>query len=242
MGRKLKFAFLKCISIILLLSCKDKSDIELTVLNKELITYSYGSKKDTINIVSYCLENKSNSKYFILNFGSDTLSVNYNFLRKNGIEFNVFNRKNDKEVDYDNEIFPQTLLDNPFRTDCDIKANKLISQRENLECERLKYNDFWTPFISEKLVQNHFINPGEKIYGRIYLNITDTMKFENGRVNYAKLYHGNNYYAKVSINSDTINYKTKLYPEVLMRIKNNDVKIYHGKILSKNAIPIKVLK
>lgn len=241
---KKHFSFLKALPFFLLISCveKQEDDIKLTLFNKELIAYGYGSKKDTINIVSYCLENKSNSKYFILNMGSNTLSTHYNFLRKNGIDFNVFNRKNDREVDYDNDMFPQTLSHNPFRTDSDIKAAKIITQMENLECERLKYNDFWIPFISEKFVQNHFIHPGEKIYGRIYLNITDTMKFEDGRVNYAKLYHGNTYYAKASIISDSSNYKRKLYPEILKRIKDNDVKIYHGKIVSTNNLPVKVIR
>ena len=106
----------------------------------------------------------------------------------------------------------------------------------------MNYNGVYSYFTSNKFRQNHFINPGEKIYGRIYLNLTDTMRFEEGRLNYAKIYQRKKYYAKVCITSDSTNYKSQLPQEILTRIKENKVKVFHGEIESKKQISIRVVE
>ena len=243
MGYNTKCTLLSYVLFGIFFSCSsDKNDeIELTILNNELVAYSYGSKKDTMNIVNYCLENKSDQKHYILNFRNENESDN-NYLYKYGIEFNVFDKEYNKEIDYDKDLFPKFLMNNQFRTDCDSVANERISEMNNLEYERMNYNEVYSYFESNKFRQNHFINPGEKIYGRIYLNLTDTMRFEEGRLNYAKIYKRKKYYAKVCITSDSTNYKSQLPQEILTRIKENKVKVFHGKIESKKQISIRVVE
>ena len=44
-----------------------KNDLELSLLNENIVSYSKNSDKDSINIVKYSLKNNSNEIYFINN-------------------------------------------------------------------------------------------------------------------------------------------------------------------------------
>jgi len=80
------------------------------------------------------------------------------------------------------------------------------------------------------------------LYFEYYLNISDTILDENFRGGFADLKKGVNYYAKLSIASDSTNYKNDLPRAILKSIEANHVKVYHGIIESKNKVPIKVLE
>lgn len=58
---------------------------------------------------------------------------------------------------------------------------------------------------------------------------------------YGNLSKGINYYGTLSIASDTSNYRKNLPRDILQTINENNAKVYHGIIESKNKVPIKVL-
>lgn len=228
------------------LSCKENKDnLELIILNKELIAYEYGTRKDTINIIKYCIENKSNNKYYICNMPeieSNGLESNKN-LYKNGFYVDIYNSSSNKEVEYNNFIFSNFFNErrvkrNPCDSICGISLLKINTN----EYKRMGYVDAYSYFITNEFRQSNFIHPKEKIYGQFYINLTDTMRYEEARTGFAKIYRQNKYYAKISLPSDSVNFKRKLPKHILQRIEENNYKIYHGFIDCKDKLPVKVFK
>ncbi|CCG52341.1 Hypothetical protein KQS_01745 [Flavobacterium indicum GPTSA100-9 = DSM 17447] len=241
MARKLIIIFL-----LLFLSCKENKDkLELTILNKELVAFQYGSHKDTINIIKYCIENKSNNKYYICNmpeFENNGLESNKN-LYKNGFYFNIYDSSTKKEIEY-NKIIVSNFFNefkvkrNPYDSICSVNYLKI----KNKEYERMGYVDNYSYFMTNEFRQSNFIYPNEKIYGQLYINLTDTMRYEDARIGFAKIYSKNKYYTKISLPSDSVNYKKKLPKHILQRIEENNFKIYHGFIECKNKVAVKVIE
>jgi hypothetical protein len=240
------------LSSLLLFSCKNetKEPLELSILNKNLVAYSYGSYKDTLNIIEYCIENKSDTNFFI-NDQIDENSIyseilfNRNSVYKNRFMFKFYYDKNNKEVEYDKRIYSRFknsnyFLDSIFTyklgsilTD---EYFRLYSDEHNVNGKNI--SSYYSHTNYDK---NYFIPAGEKVYGKLYLNITDTMAYEDHRIIYAKLYSDQNYYTKMLIISDTTNYLSKYPNHILKRIKDNNYKVYHGIIESKEKVSVKVI-
>lgn len=214
---------------------KKEQSLFLNILNDELVAYSYGSKKDTLNILEYEIFNQSNSIYYINNIDDFFKSAVY----KNGINLRIFDNQN-KEVEYDKSLFPFGFRDSDFEGN--FICNHKLATALNLEVERLKEENYFTFNTTSHLKHNFFIHPKEKISFRMYLNITDTLAYEEMRLNYAKIYSNQKYHCNIQLISDSSNYRKDLPKYILKRIKENNAEVFHGIIESSNTIPVKVIE
>lgn len=233
------FLFLIISLIYVFQSCSNEKRKEqsllLSIMNDELVAYSYGSKKDTLNILEYEIFNQTNSIYYINNIDEFFTSAVY----KNGINLRIFDHEN-KVVEYDKSLFPFGFRDSDFEGSS-ICSDKLATIL-NLEVERLKEENYFIYNKTSHLKHNFFIHPNEKIFFRMYLNITDTLAYEDMRLNYAKIYSNQKYYCNLRLASDSSNYRKDLPKYILKRITDNNAKVFHGIIESSNTVPVKVIE
>jgi hypothetical protein len=228
------------IFLLILISCINKkeniNDLEFEILNDTLVAFPYEMGKDTINVLNYSIKNNSNHiYYFKQGSGNDFL---YKKVYKNGLYLNIFERTSNKEVDYSDKL----PFEHQNRSNCDSCCNFIQSIRLIKETERLKENDKISYYSTKDKRHYFFIHPKEKLFFKQYINLTDSMRYEDTRFNYAHLKKKLNYYSKLFIPSDSNNYKNVLPKDILKTIEANNVKVYHGIIESKNKIPIKVLE
>lgn len=217
--------------------CSDKKGLKLEILNKRLTCYSFESKKDKINIISYKITNSSDSIYYLNNICNDKKLI-FKSVYKSGQHIRVFNTLNNKEVDYIT-ISPFYLN---YPTAEDEQYSAVSVKRMILNSERNGYNQVLPAFYSAGGYNNFFIHPNESLYFEYCINLTDTISNEDFRIGYADLKGKTSYRGKLSIASDSTNYKNVLPRNILETIKANNVKVYHGIIESKNIVPIKVLE
>ena len=221
----------------ILISCSKANDysindLEITFYNKEILSYPKNTNKDTINIIRYSLKNNSNQLYFINNI--TTLPELQMFIpKKNGVNMSIYDEKN-VEVKY----FQPTkcLFDSKSE---DYALNYL--EGINLEEKRLKYDHSIEYFKNTERDELFFIHPNEVLFFECAVNINRSIKHNGNRLYYAYLEPKQEYFAELKIASDSSNYKMVLPRNILQTIKENNAKVYHGIIKSKNKVPIKVL-
>ena len=209
------------------------NDLELSLFNESMICYSKNSDKDSINIVRYCLKNNSNKTYFINNL-TEQEELSKTAVYNNGINLRVFNDKN-IEIKYEIKRYRHSSLD---MGDC---VNFMI---ENFEAnqERLGNKNSSKFFGLYERNNIFFIHPNETIFFEYTLNLNKPTVIDGVRQGFVSLDSNKKYYAKLSIASDSSNYKNVLPRDILKTIKENNVKVYHGIIESKNRVPIKILE
>lgn len=225
--------------VLSLLSCsklsETKNDLELEILNDTLVAFPYDLQKDTINVLNYSIENKSDQiYYFKQGSGDDFLSKK---IFKNGIYIRIYDTNN-KEVDYSDKMF----FEHQNKSDCDSICNFVQSIRLVKEAERLKESIKGGYYHTRDKRHYFFIHPKEKLFFKQYINLTDSLRYEDTRMYYAHLKKSIKYSSKFFIPSDSSNYKSELPKDILKTIEINNVKVYHGIIESKNKVPIKVLE
>ena len=230
---------LSCFFILLFVCCvnkkENKSDLELEILNDTLVAFPFDIKKDTINVLSYSIQNNSNHiYYFKQGLGSDSLSKK---IYKNGIFVRLYDTTN-KEVAY----FDKLPFEHQNKSNCDSYCNFLQSIRLVKDAERLKESIKGGYYHTKDKRHYFFIHPKEKLFFKQYINLTDSMRYEDTRINYAHLKRNIKYYSNFYIPSDSTDYKEELPRDILKTIEENNVKIYHGILESKNRVPIEVIE
>lgn len=85
---------------------------------------------------------------------------------------------------------------------------------------------------------NFVIHPNETLYFEsvVYLPMDGVHQFHNARFNDKQEYS-----AEIIMFSDSTNYKKNVSRTVLQTIKDNHYEVYHGKIKSKNKVPVKFI-
>jgi hypothetical protein len=222
----------------IILGCSKSKDIptenlEIIFYNKQIISYSKNSNKDTLNIIRYSLKNKSNSTYFINNIIKSP-ELQLPMLKKNGINMSIYDDKN-IEIKY---FQPTKGIFDSKSVDHKLDYLESISVEE----KRLGYKHPIEYFKNTQREELFFIHPNEILFFECSININKPIKYNGNRLYYANLESKNNYYAKLKIVSDSSNYKNDLPRDVLETIKINNVKVYHGIIESKDKVPVKVLE
>ncbi len=225
--------------ILTLISCvnigEKKGNLELEILNDTLVAFPYYAKKDTINVLEYSIINNSDFiYYFKQGSGDDFLSKK---IYKNGIYVKIFDTTN-KEVTYSDKLFFEHQNKSDFDSICNYKRSiKLVK-----ETERLK-EDFKMSYYSTKDIRHYFfIHPNERLFFKQYINLTDSLRYEDTRMYYAHLKKNIKYSSKFYIPSDSTDFKKQLPNNILKTIETNNVKVYNGVIESKNKVSIKVLE
>lgn len=224
--------------ISILISCidKKKNDLELEILNDTLVAFSYDLKKDTINILNYCIVNNSDKiYYFNQGYGNKFLDRK---VYKNGLYLSIFDTSTNKEVIYSDKL----PFEHQNKSTCDSCNNLIQSTRFKKEIERLGENDKLSYYMIKDKRHYFFIYPKQKLFFKQYINLTDSMRYEDTRFNYAHLKKNMKYSSKLFISSDSANYKNILPNDILKTIEVNKVKVFDGILESKNRVPIKVLE
>jgi hypothetical protein len=219
-------------SVLVLWGCsqENKEELELIFLNSTIVTYN-GKKHDSINTIRYCLKNNTDNVYYINNLiASDTLFKIG--IYKNGINLLIFDDKNE-EVKYD-------LIPNK-EANIECYVNYAYQSANMLE-QRLGYKKPLQYFRRFENNNFFFIYPNQRIYFEYSLNLNKPVDFDGARMGAVDLNKGKEYYAELSMASDSTNYKSVLPREILQSISANNAKVYHGFITSKNKVPIKVIE
>nr|WP_315224917.1 hypothetical protein [uncultured Flavobacterium sp.] len=231
--------FLFALTIIVLSSCsnrdKKENKLELEILNDTLFAFPYDSNKDNINILNYSIENNTDQIYYFKQGAGNDIQLRK--IYKNGIYITIYEEKTNMEVNYSEKL--------PFehfkRTNCDSCYNFKQSIKLIKNLERLKDDNKMSYYATKDKRHYFFIHPKEKLYFKQYINLTDSMRYEDTRMNYAHLNKNVKYYSKFFIPSDSNSCREDLPNNILLTIKKNNVKVYHGILKSKNTVPIKVI-
>jgi hypothetical protein len=234
------------LTFIILLSCNkrvEKEELELIVLNKHIISYGYSRKdhkdfdslnKKTNNIIEFKLTNNG-SKIVYFNRGflySDVLQKNYvpgNLSGKwfvNSIFINNYNEfsNNSSYFNHKNEKI-QDFIDYYRKKDEDLL--------KSLNYDYSKYNTFC-------LKSNFAIHPGETIFFEYPLHLPyDNLDLDNSNFVFKK---GKEYFFKIQIFSDSTNLEKYLTRTDIKTIQENNYKVYHGVLESKNMVKVKIIK
>lgn len=214
---------------------ENKNDLELEILNDTLVAFPYDLQKDTINVVNYSIENKSNQIYYFKQGLGDNFLLNKVY--KNGVYVRIYDMNN-KEVAYSDKLF----FEHKNKADCDSVCNFIQSIRLVKDIGRLKESIKSGYYYSKDKRHYFFIHPGEKLFFKQYINLTDSLRYEDTRMYYAHLKKNIEYSSKFFIPSDSIDFKNELPTDILKTIEANNVKVYHGMLESKNKVAIKVLE
>lgn len=223
------------LSLIFFIQCNkadSSNDLELSLLNEEIIGYSKESKHDSINIIYYSIKNNSSNIYFINNL-TEQRELSKTAVYKNGINLHIYDNRN---VETKYEI--KRYRNEGFETETCVN---FIMEDFNENEKRLgnNYNSKYFGLYERNNI--FFIHPSETIFFKYTINLNRPMSFDAIRAGYVSLNSGEKYYSKLSIASDSLNYKYVLPGDILKTIKENKVKVYHGIIESKNKVPIKVI-
>lgn len=212
-----------------------KNDLEIIFKNDTLYTFSDESPKDTINIIRYSIKNNSSNIYYINQMirGSEVYKVG---VYKNGVNIFVFDSDTKKEIKYKQDLiyyknFNTKELYSFLKNEAD-STSKWLGYRYTL--------DYFETFDIEN--KRFFIHPNEEIYFEYPIFIKKFHEFDGNRAGFVDLNSNKKYYATLSIASDRFISSDKLPRDILKTIEANNVKIYQGRIESKNKIPIKVIK
>lgn len=227
---------------MLMVSCSNKNkkeinDLQLEILNDTLISYTYAGQKDTVNVLNYSIQNNSDDRIYFFNqgLGDDSLSRK---VYKNGIHISVYETTTNKEVKYSDKL----PFEHHYKSNCDSTCNFIQSIGLVKETERLQEDKKLSYYGTKDKRHYFFIHPKEKLFFKQYINLTDSMRYEDARINYAHLKANVKYYSRFFIPSDSSTYREDLPSNVLKSIKANNARVYHGILESKNKVPVKVME
>mgnify|MGYP003433486204 FL=1 len=224
----MKKAILFILVSLLLVSCSDRKEFELEILNDKLVTYDKLSEKDTVNLIRYKLTNTTDKCYYIntstCDYGSMCMTNEDNILF-----YRIYNLKTKEECKYGVVIHDRIEKFMNYETVKDLKEAEDCKIRN---CKGL-HTDFKKGF---------FINPKESLYFETYSKIAE--KNDNVLENVvmtASIEKKVNYYADFFIPCDSAKIKKYLSWEDLQNIKEKKAIIYKGIIKTNKKIPIEVL-
>lgn len=221
--------------LFLLAACKKEikcNDLELFILNENITSYSKKSNKDTISVVSYRLVNNSKRTYFINNLTQQS-NLSKTAVFCNGLNLNIYKMKG-IEVKY---------LNKRYRFGDTLTANYVNSMIENFAADQAKLGNMnGSKYFGLYERSNiFFIHPNETIYFEYTINLKNPTHTDKVRQGFVNLDSDEEYYATLSIASDSSNYRNVLPRDILNTIRANNAKVYHGIIKSKNKTQIKVI-
>ncbi len=239
--------------IFLMYSCNSKSNenrLIISLKNKSLVTYCSDTEcsKDVMylnenyynyfnkskNILHIKIENKSKKNYLLML----TNSSNYLFKKTSfpnklyGLDLEnlvVSNNSTNKRVKHYNSFVNEIINNCENYTDSNFLKthNKLGYSNKNNWL--IKNNN-----ISKQIIQ---LPSNQVVYFETFVNLPFN-KYSSGSFQSVELNRDNKYSCKITINSDTTNIKEHLTWSQLKNIEENNYKLFHGTITSKNTVPI----
>ena len=215
----------------LFFSCKKtKSDVQFLRLVLETKELKVGKNYNGINVIKYSISNNSNNSFYINNF-TEKIKLPL-AVTKNRKYLKVF------QENTESKYYPIFVKPKEVKLNCDILNNK----QKVIDAKNLGYNNVLIYDMLDLDKLNVFIYPNQTIYFEYYVSIDNSNNQYNQSSFVSIDYNSNkNYYATLSIASDSSNYKKILPNNILKTIEKNKIKVYHGIIESENKVPIKIL-
>ncbi len=230
------------IFLVFFISCKEKNnnELELEILNNSIVSFQSKENSDDIykNIIDSNIVNKSKTiiTYKLTNNSKSIYYFNMNFNSRFEGEIKGIPLKNGELCIYENNK-NEIVKINTHRINYNFSGNNCNSKNFKIS-KFLGYSkDFDSPYLQEQ--SNFIIHPNETLYFEWFVNLPYGNEIQNASL---KLDKNKKYHAQIVIFSDSINYKKALSRATLQTIKDNDIKVYHGIIKSKNSVPVKVLE
>ncbi|WP_130735244.1 hypothetical protein [Flavobacterium sp. J27] len=229
----MKNVILMIFLLLFICSCNKNEDIYIEILNDNLYTFDNSYKKDTINVVKFKVVNNSNKKYYINQISFNEI-YNRPSISYKGIDIRLFDSSG-KEVKY----LPNFSRDNDLDLNCRVYQTSLIESQS----KRLGYNKVLQYYALFDKISNFYIYPSEEKYFEFAINLSkgNVTKPLGNRI-YADIQRNKNYYATVSMVSDSAGYKNNLPNDILMNLEKNNIEIFNGIIKSKNKVDVRVIK
>lgn len=227
--RKLLIIF---VSFFFFYSCRKNSEhIELEILNNDFICYS-GDKhyffseeyqKKYLTIYRYKIKNNSKKKYIF------NLDVTSKFLYK---EKEYFNGKDILFFNSDSDSLDVYGRINNSSNNCKENYFKYIESNLGNRFLNIEKNKLFK-------VNNFTLNPGEIKYIENYVILPYGDDYNNNSI---KLKKGKNYFVNLKIWSDSTDTKNFFNDSELKTFKENGYEFFHGTVISKNKVPLKMVE
>jgi len=212
---------------VFITGCGSKNSFELEILTKEvnckdvkIDNYPEFMKMDTIavnesrTILVYKLTNKSKKTYYF-NLDDYNDILRYQFIEINKAHLAIF----DSNGEY--------------------QRPHIATPSGGVDDKRLYYQylDYHYRGRLHDTNKNFIIHPNETLHFEWFIVLPFGNMLEN--INYSVVLDSKkNYYAEISIHSDTIGYKKSMSRADLKTIRENGYEIFIGTIKSKNKIPV----
>jgi hypothetical protein len=229
------------IFLVFFISCNKNDDrqLELEILSKSIVSLKnkdnlsgmYENMKD-----SELKKSKTIIVYKLTNYSSSSYYFNLNPNSKHQGKFEGISLKNGDLCIYQNDNSGVVKINN-HRINPNFDKNDCYSK--NLKISKfLGYpNGFDSPYLQEQL--NFIIHPHETLFFEWFVNLPYGNEMQHS---YVELDKNKKYYAEIVMFSDSVNYVKSVSRTTLKTIKENNYKIFHGIIKSKNKIPIKFVE
>lgn len=193
--------------------------LELKILNDSVLSCNAKAKKTYKNIIFSSITNKTNETIFFIPYFNNCFENGYlSFLN-----IKIINTLDNKEI---------PLLVGVHHSVDDI--NNCVSKQMHGYKLNLGYSDISNlMYFYEK--NKIIIHPKETLYFESSLSLPDNTK---EKFQLVELNKENHYKLFLSVKVDTAFYKERLTNSTLRTIKENNYKLFHGTITSKNSVPV----
>ncbi len=233
--------------LIILASCTPTKDVQVKIISNKVV-----SKKDFVKAKNLLQSGsdinltKSVLKFKIIN----PTNKNYVLRTKNLFDtYAGFNSEKGKNLDLD---FLQiidlsnhdTVAVNHHFTLPMIPENKFKKQERKTKKQfnNLNYNKSTDWYNKNKLISSNliFLKSNETKFYEVFVNLPYSDASNSGAS--VNLDTNKEYKTFIKVVSDTTNIKKHLTWSQLQYIKENNYKLYHGTLISKNSVPVKFVE
>jgi hypothetical protein len=212
--------------ILFIYSCsKSENNVELEIVSTKIVFSKLDNGKRK-NIISYKITNNTSCDYYFNAYSLSKLTWKIKGLQPSNVFFQIMD-ENGNHAEYNHKEY--------LPTEEFVACKQINYNREEKEIKELNYSI--SPDYKNLIDKNNFLlKQGESKYFEILYYFPDS--------NYSSVNLDKNkrYFFKILIYSDSTNYKKFLSRPILKTIDENNYKVYHGIIESKNTVPIEFVK
>lgn len=206
-------------------SCSNsEKKVELEIISNRIF-FSKNETKSKKNIIEYKITNTTDCNYYFNGYSLSKLTWKIKGLQPSNVFFQILDEQKKLAESDQKEYLPTENIS---------ICRDIYYNLEKQELENLDYSI--SPDYKKFMDKNNFLLPkGESRYFEILYY------FPNSNYSYVNLKKDKKYNFKIIMYSDSTNYKKILSREMLKNLKENNYRVYHGIIESKNTIPVEVI-
>jgi hypothetical protein len=214
------------ILMVVLMCCCSKSEekVELEIVSDKILVSKFETGK-TKNIIEYKITNYTDCNYYFNAYSLSKLTWEIKGLQPGNVFFQILD-EDENHADYGQKEY--------LPTEKFIICKQMNYDREEKELKELNYSI--SPDYKNLIDKNNFLlKKGESKYFEILYY------FPESNYSFVNLEKNKKYHFKMLLYSDSTYNKKFLSRPIIKTIKENNYKIYHGIIESKNTVPLKIV-